>query len=230
MKKVITAVAAVIAAVGVQGAIIYTDDFSGATLNSEWNNNVGTPASLDTVNQQLDYNHTAGTSRRFMSYNPSVLNGSQTGYFKADISNHAGADRVWMAFVGSNPGNNNHYAKMDVTGNGTYEMFINNTAGSLAFDNGNGWTGTLAAGTGIVSRDGGDTSEALTYRNSFTTSQNIFGFGFVNFGNASAFPTQSFSVDNVVVANTLAIPEPASIGLIGLFGGGMLFIRRRFKV
>jgi hypothetical protein len=31
-------------------------------------------------------------------------------------------------------------------------------------------------------------------------------------------------------ANLTVIPEPATMGLVGLFGGGLLIIRRRLKI
>jgi hypothetical protein len=42
---------------------------------------------------------------------------------------------------------------------------------------------------------------------------------------------ENFTVSDLGSAFTLqAIPEPGTLGLIGVFGGGMLFVRRRFMI
>ena len=53
----------------------------------------------------------------------------------------------------------------------------------------------------------------------------IIQFGFSN--TATDYNPSGVVYDNVNIA---AIPEPATAALIGLFGGGLLFIRRCFKI
>ncbi|MGJ8724115.1 MAG: sulfatase-like hydrolase/transferase [Roseibacillus sp.] len=182
--------------------IVYEDDFTGAALSSDWNITIGTPVTLDDPNDQADYDHVAGTSRRFLNYNDLLV--SKTGYFKAEISNLVGAS-VWIGFVNNSHGNNANYAQTLVNANGTYEMFFNNTTGSLPFDNGAGWTGTLAAGAGTWTTDGGTTEAALIVGGSFPNDSNIFGFGFANFGNGGVFPSSSFSIDSVNAGDSLTV-------------------------
>lgn len=44
--------------------------------------------------------------------------------------------------------------------------------------------------------------------------------GFLN-GTTESWPI----VDNIQI-----VPEPATIGLVGIFGAGVLFVRRRFRI
>lgn len=61
--------------------------------------------------------------------------------------------------------------------------------------------------------------------------QDLNAIGFM----AAGWDQTSYTIDNIyyadgVVDTTYAIPEPATIGLIAVMGGGMLFIRRRFMI
>lgn len=226
MKKLMIVAVALVTTAAVHAGIVFTDDFSDATLKSEWQEvNIG---SLDTVNEEYDYTHTQGTTRRLINYNSTwtAADDIHTAYFKADISNQTGGQKAWMTFLGTNPGNNNNYAHAVITADGTYEMFVNTTAAAVGFDNGAGWTGTLAAGAGVWTTDGGSSEAALTFRSAFTADQKVFGIGFANFANSSTFPTQSFTIDNVVMADTTVIPEPATFGLMGIAAAGITLIRR----
>ncbi|MGJ8696786.1 MAG: sulfatase-like hydrolase/transferase [Verrucomicrobiaceae bacterium] len=185
-------------------ANVYQDQFTGSSIPSAWNNTAGTPVTLDDPNDQLDYSHTAGTTRRFLNYNDLLV--GQTGYLKVDISNFTGASSIWLGFVGTNTANNSHYAQTLVAANGTYELFLNNTASPQSFDNNAGWSGTLPAGTGIYSTNGTTTAGTLTLGANFPAAgSNFFGFGFANFGNAAAFPSSSFSIDSISVDDSLII-------------------------
>lgn len=185
-------------------ANIYQDQFTGAFIPAQWNSIANAPVTLDDPNDQLDYNHTAGTTRRFLNYND-LLTG-QTGYLKAEISNFSGASSIWIGFVGTNSTNNSHYAHTLVSSDGTYELFLNNTASAQPFDNGAGWSGTIPSGTGIYSTTGTSTSGNLTLGANFPAAGlNIRGFGFANFGNASVFPSSSFSIDSISVDDSLTI-------------------------
>ncbi|MGC6426907.1 MAG: sulfatase-like hydrolase/transferase [Akkermansiaceae bacterium] len=185
-------------------ANVYQDQFTGTSIPTEWNQIANAPVTLDDSNDQLDYNHTAGITRRFLNYND-LLTG-QTGYLKAEIANFSGASSIWIGFVGTNAANNSHYAQTLVAGNGTYELFINNTSATQSFDNGNGWTGTLAARSGVYSTTGTSTSGNLTLGANFPAAgSNLRGFGFANFGNASVFPSSSFSIDSISVDDSLII-------------------------
>lgn len=50
-----------------------------------------------------------------------------------------------------------------------------------------------------------------------------------NFFNTAANAGKTFTIDKITYA-TDVIPEPATLGLLGAFGGGILFIRRRFMI
>lgn len=183
---------------------VYQDQFTGSSIPSQWTSIASAPVTLDDPNDQLDYNHTAGTTRRFLNYN-SLLTG-QTGYLKAEISNFTGSTSIWFGFVGTNTANNSHYAQTLISGDNTYELFINNTASAQPFDNGAGWSGSLQSGAGIYSTNGTSTAGNLTLGSNFPAAgANFFGFGFANFGNASVFPSSSFSIDSISVDDSLII-------------------------
>lgn len=190
-------------------AYVYQDQFTGSLIPPQWNNIANSPVTLDDSNDQLDYNHNAGTTRRLLNYNDLLV--GKTGYLKTEISNFSGATSVWVGFVGTNAANNSHYAHVLVSGNNTYELFINNTTSAQSFDNGNGWTGSLPSHTGIYSTDGTTTAGNLILGANFPTAGlGIRGFGFVNFGNASVFPSSSFSIDSILVDDSLIITGPAN--------------------
>ncbi len=212
-----------------QAGVIYQDDFSSdpGIPGVVWDDNTGTPASYDGTNQEVDYTHTAGTSRRFQNHNTGLFNSTE-GYFKATISNFTGSPSIWMAFIEDNSANNANYASTVVSGNGTIEMVVNNSGSSISFNNGAGWSGTLLANSGLVTTNGGTTTAALTFGSAVDSGTNLKGFGFANFGNATVFPSSSFSIDNVVVSDTaVVIPEPATFVLLGLGIVGVMATRRR---
>jgi len=183
---------------------IYQDQFTGPSIPATWNHIANAPVTFDDPNDQLDYNHIAGTSRRFLNYNDLLV--GQTGYLKVELSNFSGASSVWLGFVGANAANNSHYAQTLVAGNGIYELFVNNTTSTQSFDNGAGWTGTLAARSGVFSTTGTSTSGNLTLGANFPAAGlNIRGFGFANFGNSAVFPSSAFSIDSILVDDSLTI-------------------------
>ncbi len=190
-------------------ATVYQDQFKRPAIPAAWNTVANSPVTLDDPNDQLDYTHVAGTSRRFLNFND-LLTG-QTAYLKAEISNFTGSPSVWLGFVGTNASNNSHYAHTFVAGSSTYELFINNTPTPQLFDNGAGWRGTLPSHSGIYSITGNSTSGALSFGNNFPAAgNNLRGFGFANFGNASVFPSSSFSLDSILVDNSLIISATAN--------------------
>lgn len=189
--------------------VVHQDDFTAATIDSSiWTINIGSAATLDDPNNQLDYAHTAGTARRFLNYNAGLV--SKTAYLKTTISNFTGASSIWLGFVGTTHGNNGNYARTLVSGNDTYELFLNNTTAPLPFDNGNGWSGSLPGGSGIYSTTGTSTTGNLTIGAGIAADTNIFGFGFANFGNSGVFPTSSFSVNSIVSGNSLTETSPGN--------------------
>ena len=176
-KNSLLIAAAIFGAKSLHAGIIYQDDFTDASISSVWNIDIGSAVALDTTNDQLDYSHVAGTSRRFLNYNDGTFL-SKIGYFKATISNFMDNPSVWVGFVEDSHSNNGNYASTVVSGNGTYELFFNNTTGALPFNNGAGWSGTLLAGTGLWSINGGATSAALDVGDMVDDDVNMKGFGF----------------------------------------------------
>ena len=188
-------------------AALYQDQFTGSSIPAEWNTIANSPVTLDNPNDQLDYNHLAGISRRFLNFNDLLT--SQTAYLKTEVTNFTGSPSVWISFVGSNSANNSHYAQTLVSGNHTYELFINNTTSVQPFDNGVGWSGTLPSHSGIYSTNGRSTTGSLTLGNNFPAAgENLRGFGFANFGNASVFPSSSFSINSILIDDSLIITAP----------------------
>ena len=208
MKKILL-FAAIMATNSLQAQLDYEDDMTGAVIDPVWNVNITTVATLDDPNDQIDYNHVEGTTRRLLS----DVNGfvSKTMYFKASISNFTGASVVFIGFVEDGPANNANYASTVVSGNHTYEMFFNNTSGALPFDNGAGWTGTLNAGEGLWTTNGGINSAALTVGGAVDPDKAMSGFGFANFGNELTFPSASFSIDSAAAHLSLILPGAGNI-------------------
>lgn len=48
---------------------VYQDEFTGTSIPAAWNNIANAPVALDDPNNQLDYDHTASTIRRFLNFN-----------------------------------------------------------------------------------------------------------------------------------------------------------------
>ncbi|CAA6690708.1 MULTISPECIES: sulfatase-like hydrolase/transferase [unclassified Lentimonas] len=202
-------IASLVASSAVHSATVYEDDFTGATLNDAvWNVDANDPVTFDAANDQLDYSHAAGTARRFVSDGTTLV--GKTGYIKADISNFAGDASIWFGFVGDSPGNNTNYAYTTIAGNGTYEVFFNNTASSQSFSNGAGWSGTLDSGTGLWRVNGG-TATAITVGAGVSVNTDVSGFGFANFSNSNSFPDSSFSVDSFLADDSLTIGSVGNI-------------------
>ena len=190
-------------------------------------------ASYDAVNFQIDYAHTAGDLNRMVNYDGTRTT-SVEGYMKITISNYSGAggpNGPWIGFDFTNRSNTNHWASFKLVADGTYELFYNNTSGSLSFDNGAGWTGSLGPQEGLVSFDGGTTTAALDVGGSVTVDSGMRGFGVITAGNASVFPTTSFSIDSLYYQDSLtvaAIPEPGMFAFaVVLSALGMAVHRRR---
>lgn len=194
--------AAALAATCSYAATVFQDDFTAASIDSVWNDTTNS-GTLDTANDQYDYSHSAtGTSRRFVSEGSATFTG-KIGYMKATISNFSGSAGVYMGFIGTNSGNSGHYVELKVPANGTYELFFNNTAGDLNFNNNAGWSGVLSAGSGVYSTNGTTTTDSLTFGSGVAADTNLHGFGFANFGNASNFPASSFSIDSILIDDSL---------------------------
>ena len=102
-----------------------------------------------------------------------------------------------------------------LSGNNTIVLRYNGTS-TARWDTGAGFQNNRTAIATLWGMDGtmnGDVS---------------FTDGFDNYGSSSARNADGLFVDAVVTLD--AIPEPATLGLIGLFGGGILAIRRFFLI
>ena len=208
-------------------------DFSTETAidTTVFNQNIGSPApaTFDDANNQIDYVHNTPTgTKRFLNHDqPSGMRlfESTQGYFKTSISNFTGVGSIWFGFVEDNAANNHNYLVSEIDGNGTYELVFNNaTSGSISFNNGAGWSGTLAAREARVTTDGGATDAALPsgfqgFGAQVDSGNNLIGFGFANFGNAGTFPSSSFSIDSLEVhdlASVSSVPEPTTMLMFGV--------------
>ncbi|MEP4079551.1 PEP-CTERM sorting domain-containing protein [Haloferula sp.] len=232
MKKTLLGLGIAAFATSSQAALVYQDDFTSdpnlGSPTSGFDENAGTPGSYDLANTQVDYAHTAGTTRRLINHNNATVSFASTqGYMKAEISNYVAGPSIWIGFVEDNATNNQNYARELVSGNGTYELVVNNSSSSISFNNGAGWSGTLAANSGLLTLNGGTSTTALSFGTGVTSDVAFKGFGFANFGNSAVFPSSSFSIDSIAVYDTAVIPEPSVFGLTGLGLLTFAFGRRR---
>ncbi|MDF7801932.1 PEP-CTERM sorting domain-containing protein [Pontiellaceae bacterium B1224] len=107
----------------------------------------------------------------------------------------------------------------------TYNLFAGGEAGDGV---GSTWTVSTSAD--------GDNVETTEYQNtvpfvSFTGITSVGGTFSLNLAdlNDGGYPTPGRNTGLAELTMT-AIPEPATLGLIGVFGGGIFFIRRRFLI
>ncbi|MGJ8639542.1 MAG: sulfatase-like hydrolase/transferase [Opitutaceae bacterium] len=195
-----------------QAAIVYQDDFtSDPNLSTvPWYNEGTAPGTYDSPNAQVDYDHTGGVVQRLVNYDGSGPRNSLTQlYMELEISNFTGADATNGARVGfnyTNRSNTGHWAYFVLTsdlGDGTYELFFNNTSATLPFNNNGGWSGSLGAQSGIASKDNGATTIPIVVGGGVAANGGMRGFGVITAGNATVFPTTSFSLDTILVEDTL---------------------------
>ncbi|MGJ8651103.1 MAG: putative Ig domain-containing protein [Opitutaceae bacterium] len=210
-RLIIPAVA--LAVTATHAAEIYNDDFTSdpgvdtSTQGNWWDESSGGSSAIyDAANNQVDITHIVSTDLRWNHYDTSRT--AVVGYMKVTVSNYVDdvggdPDGPWIGFNYTNRGNANHWASVDVTQNGVYEIVFNNSAASVSYDNGAGWSGTLASGEGLARIDGG-TAVALNVGSQWVTGNAWRGFGaFSASGNPAAFPGATLSFDSFEVHDSL---------------------------
>ncbi|MEI6892813.1 MAG: PEP-CTERM sorting domain-containing protein [Pontiella sp.] len=249
MKKRIGLVVASVAvlAVGTQAAIIAQDDFSyadgaltgqsgGSGFSDAWStafgtgNHIesgvaqsqGTGGNIRTLNSEWG---SSGTVWFTFDFGTSVDQNTFAGLsFFADtngdvgrtervlIGDRSGADVWGIAFPSGGFSNSSLSTEGYKTGVGRI------TLGASATSSIDLWVGANAVDAVDIS---GASDATLTGLQLEDVTQVRFAAG-----------ADTYSYDNFILGDTYtdvgAIPEPATLGLLGVFGGGLLFIRRRF--
>lgn len=215
--------------------VLFSDDFQDGTLNA-WKNTQGTGNSVfdlgnsDWVGQIV---HVKDVVRHTVGNNGTAnsgLNHNQV-YGSFDVKMFAGVGDFKFVFGDSNySGGPEQILQMDLDSLSdardsfvTFEVFLNNTSASMSYMQ-HGLSGSAAANTADIYVDGMLVSDDMALdSDKLNISAKSFGF-IVNKGVAS----QTVQFDNVVIETV--IPEPATVGLISAFGGGVLLIRRWFTL
>lgn len=220
---------------GVNADVLFSDDFQDGTLNA-WKNNQGTGNSAvdlggsDWVGQIV---HVKDVARHTVGNNGTANSGinHHQVYGSFDVKMLTGVGDFKFVFGDSNySGGPEQILQMDLDGLSgvrdsfvTFEVFLNNTSGSMDYLQ-HGLSGSASANTAdIYVNDVLVSDDVALDGDKLNVSLKSFGF-IVNKGVAS----QTVQFDDVLVETV--IPEPATLGLIASFGGGILIIRRWFQM
>ncbi|MGJ8653482.1 MAG: putative Ig domain-containing protein [Opitutaceae bacterium] len=205
-----------LAVTSTHAAEVYNSDFTvdpvvdGEVHGGWWTDTSGASSvAYDGTNDEVDYVHIAATNSRWVNYD-NTRTTVNVGYMKVVVSNFVNTsdpsdpDGPWLGFNYINRGNTTHWASVDITQNGTYEIMFNNSLAPVSFDNGAGWSGTLPAGTGLASLDNGANEVSLDVGASVVAGGAWRGFGVIaSAGNTSVFPGATLSFDSIEVHDTV---------------------------
>ena len=231
-------------------ALSYRD--TAVSTNLYWNNQTGSQVETDGVGVDgtAGAQVSTGGSAYVDLYNDADI--VSAGYSQISLSvdvdmgtftaNATRADRgIWLGFMGATPNANGYTGLRGVTLqpdggiwcgrkwdlNTTYKM---GDVGALSSGYHNFAVDYDMVGSLItdVRVDGLSVFSSLTNTTVFTEFHNNASYaGTAGFSFNSNAGGQTGYLDNLSI---VAIPEPATLGLIGVFGGGMLFIRRKFMM
>ncbi len=205
--------------------VIFQQDFEGYALGTPGSNTViwaysGPGANQTNINSIISYN------------------GSQAYSYHEDASGEVGTDWYWYgglgagiaspgALVGTTPADLT--ASVDVALVGATAPIDIKFSQYNASVNSNTWeavyTGTMATDGSVTTMNFAlNTGTELGTWDSTLGLDFSSGYGPTQFGNDDG---NQVIIDNLTVS---VIPEPATLGLIGFAGVGVLFVRRRFKI
>lgn len=116
---------------------------------------------------------------------------------------------------------------IDETATGVTRILIDETDGTA----GSGYDGNVTFDAGSLLNVGFLGSDNLGTFTVMEWEGTVTGAGNLAFAPGVDTSVWSFNVDETnKILTVTAIPEPATLGLIALFGGGMLFVRRKFMM
>ena len=210
MKNAIAAVAFGWMILAAQSGEVVHERFDGGSLNDTvWNRNWGVDlAVLDAAAGNVRFTRTTGFSHlgNNSEFTPPLFT-STVGYARFTIGSVKGTVNFNIGGAGIFADNKFAVVKLSVTSNGTYELFWNNNSAgeSLAFDNGNGWTGTVAPGSLIYRVDGGE--------NQFGgAGKKGWGISLADDAKADSFgfwanEPCSYTIDDVIIHDSLTLAQ-----------------------
>lgn len=249
MKKISTwlvAVAFLAAATGVQASII-----NGQVLQLNFTNGYIPPPSAGNWNVYVTHNgtwnETVGTNNKMVDSLGTTLDGlgiDVTGWAGRDWSGGAAWGGIGIEPAGPKPGGGNYFIEGDESNN--FWFGSGSTASLKLVGLDAGLTYNVKVYSTFKGDGNGGESTAMTLNGSTTASvtelarwgstTTPYAWSGVSATGAGelvfSFDTSAGTNDNAILSAVVveAIPEPATLGLVSLLGGGIFWIRRRFAI
>lgn len=229
MKRILSAIAILnITIPSLYADMTFRDSFDGATLNPIWNNNL-VQATLDTSTHHVVWDLRSGWKSFGNVNGPLNSNQGYVSFVIGTIDNHP-VQTTFQLGVGSIMDAKQAILRLPIQHAGTYEIFYNNSPeNNVFFDNGNGWTGTLAPEQARIRIDGKEEPLLATG----TAQSRIHGSKTERYAAADSFGwalniESTFTIDDVVISDVIiATPPPAMLGLLGLGFPALLLLLRK---
>lgn len=164
----------------------------------------------------IDWSGTSGSNNNigFRLYESAAADAEYVGLQFLDNS-----DRIRVRMEDSVNGTSANFGRYgaDLTASGTYNAMVEIDYANNEIRLSGAWDWNTGGGSSGVQ----------------TNSFNFAAAGFTSIGNfqtryANWSSGDTMLVDDITISQV--IPEPATLGMIAVFGGGILFIRRRFKI
>jgi len=241
-KKYIAMAVALCAAVGAQAGILFQDDFSGVSTNGL---NGTTPdvtqagatwVASDAVFKADGSIVDSSNKGAWLAY---AFEANKTYTLSADIISSAAADWIGFGFAQSvNAAGRHTEASVQgrawlLTSEAGQQVFVGPRATNKVYDNEIITDTTSAFSTYTLTLDTTDASDVLLSVNMGGTTvvdeESMGAFADLNPG-SFGFSTDAGSAGTIDNLSLSVIPEPATLGMVAAFGGGILFVRRLFMM
>ena len=201
---------------------VFSDDFAGTAIDPWWTYSYtsdGPPHDAGSQNEVLTFSRPVPNESYYFGRNDDGLGTvSNVAYVTFEISNFSiasGSGNPFFRISSEAP----YYSgadtamSVDLSANGLYQIFLNNSAGTLPYSDGGGISGSLASQTYVVYRDGSliksevvDPSGSLGDNVAVNDPLTSLGWGI--FANNDSII--SFDIDNFELHNTVALPGAAA--------------------